>query len=425
MGVGALIPFVSGAALRGAKTLLKGGVKVAAEAGKHADDTARIVRGLSNLAEDELAQIRRWDDLLRRGQKIPAHELEAAKNILGKIGRAVPGKEISASTGRTLRELLNDAGSGFRDPDLQEAYRAFQSQLGAGAKQLEPMEWLRTTQGRHRAMVQAYLGPQAAAIEFAGSLDDYLAALRAETKTPGGMGRAWDYKRFPTLPDGVKWKVGDPIDMPNINNAYPSYDTARKRHWMNRAKGEMDARAAGVGQDLTSTDPVSRLGDPALQKMLKDGTAPPDPFHPGRKIELEHSGVPQRVVNMINDLGGDFAANKLRLAGVSDPRMLFEVTPLEHAFFDYYAHTSHIPGRAPVINPSRADISGKAWALTPTSDLRSVRPLERMSDETLLDLIKQARDAKANFNRTANTRALRDAINNEISQRGLAATPFP
>ncbi len=430
MGLGALLPFVSGGLLRGASRVGKAGLEAAARViGRNADQTSRWLRGLSALTDAELAQLRRWDDLIRRGQSIPAGELEGARRLLAVVGRAVPGEGAASGAGRAIRELLNDAETGFRSAELQEAYRRYLSQAAQqpGVTPLTPLQWARSSSGRTRAMLGAFLGPQSEAVEFATNVSDYVTALRRESSAGSGVGRSWDWSRFGELPPGERWRPGDPINMPDINGNYPDYNgVARPRYWKNRAHFEIQARNAGTAAtDAASLDPVRRLSDAELQDHLTSGRAPADPTHAGRVVELEHGGVPQRVVGMISDLGDDFARDARQLAEVSDPRHLMEVNPLEHAFLDVYAHTSHIPGRPPVINPRRADTAGRAWDFTALGDLRPDRPLERMSDGNLLRLIDLARQRGANFNRTAATRQLRDAINGEIQLRGLQVPAFP
>jgi hypothetical protein len=424
MGIGAVLPIVGAGMLRGASRVGRKAIAEVAEAtARNTDEAARIVHGIESLSEAELQNVRRWDDLLRRGDRIPEGELDAARAILTKIGRAVPG-ESGALTGLALRDMVNESGSGFRIPELQEAYRkALAEAESQGAKQPSPQEWLRSTQGRERLLVETTLGPEATAIEFAANVDDYVAAMRREVAAGGTAARSWDWNRFPELPKGTKWEPGDPINMPDINGNYPTYNMARKRYWMSRANAEKNARAGGAAQDATSQDPISRLSDSDLDGIFKKGNSPPDPFDPTRVVELEHVGVPQRVAEWIGDLGPSYQRTGMQLAEVSDPARLLEVTPFEHAFHDTFAHTSRIPGRPAVVNPKRADITGWTWRHTALGDARDVRPLERMSDETLRELI--ARTAFANFNQTPKTQALKAAINDEILLRKLGVQLIP
>lgn len=428
MGLGALLPFVSGGLVRGAGKVGRASLEAVAKAiGRNADDAGRLLRGLGALSEAELAQLRRWDDLVRRGERIPAGELEAARRLLAVVGRSVPGEGATAGAGRAVRDLLNEGGTGFRTPELQEAYRHYLSQVAQqpGVSPLSPLEWARSSAGRPRALIGAFLGPHAEAVEFATNASDYLAAVRREAGAGGGVGRSWDWARFGELPPGEKWRPGDPINMPDLDGKYPDYNNvARGRYWKNRAFFEQQAREAGTAADATALDPVRRMNKAELESLLSSGHAPADPSHAGRVMELEHTGVPQRVVKMISALGGDFARDARQLAEVSDPRFLLESTPLEHAFHDTFAHSFHPPGRPPVVNPRRADAAGRAWKDTDLGDLRPGRPLGRMSDGNLLQLIERARREAADFNRTPATRQLRDAINSEIQLRGLQVTPF-
>jgi hypothetical protein len=36
--------------------------------------------------------------------------------------------------------------------------------------------------------------------------------------------------------EGDGWKVGDPVDQPNTQGSYPTWETVRERYWMNRAQ---------------------------------------------------------------------------------------------------------------------------------------------------------------------------------------------
>ena len=115
----------------------------------------------------------------------------------------------------------------------------------------------------------------------------------------------WDHTRFRQAPPGRagQWRVGDPIDMPDSRGNYPTFDTARPRYWKNRAHFELQGRARGeVRQDPNSLDPMRRLSDADLQAHVQSGSAPPDPRQPGRTMELEHSGVPQRVQAWLQEL---------------------------------------------------------------------------------------------------------------------------
>lgn len=250
------------------------------------------------------------------------------------------------------------------------------------------------------------------------NLDEYLDALRSEQHSAGTVGRSWDYPNQPRgLPDS-QWRPGDPIDMPNTRGTYPAYDTARGRYWRNRAHFELEARQRGqaVRRPGVTTDPVSGLTDGELRRMRDSGRAPEYayPNRPGQTWELEHHGVPQRVGGWLRDLGFDQPGEASRLIEASRPGSLMEVTPLEHAFFDVEAHGF---GRL------RADVTGARWGGTAAADIRSARPLYYMSDDTLREIIRRAASSNMDFSRTVRTRQLREALRDEIAERGLSIPP--
>lgn len=252
-------------------------------------------------------------------------------------------------------------------------------------------------------------------IAAASTVDTYLSALRTRPHRAGSAGIGWDYSRFRTAPRGRggMWQPGDPIDMPSSAGVYPTYDTARSRYWRNRAHFEMEARARGeVRHDPAATDPMRRMSDANLQNTRRTGTTPPDPRFPGRTMELEHSGVPQRVETWLQELG--FPAREARqLAEVSSPGALLEVIPLEHAFFDFYAQS---------FGSQRADINLDVWSGTRAADVRVTRPLEPMRDATIQQIVREAQARRYDFNRNDATRKLRDALRAEINERGLSIT---
>jgi hypothetical protein len=250
-------------------------------------------------------------------------------------------------------------------------------------------------------------------IAAATTADAYLSALRQQLHRAGSVGGGWDYTRFPRAPRGRagQWQVGDPIDKPDSSGVYPTYNTARERYWKNRAHFELQARARNeVQHDPTSSDPIRRLSDADLQTYRRTGSAPPAPGFPGRTMELEHSGVPQRVEAWLRELG--FSASEARqLAGVSNPGWLLEVLPVEHAFYDVYAS---------YFGAQRADIAGDVWSGTEEADIRRTRPMEPMDNATLTRIVQEAQRRGFNFNRNAATQRLRAALRIEITTRGLS-----
>ena len=101
-----------------------------------------------------------------------------------------------------------------------------------------------------------------------------------------------------------QWRVGDPIDMPDSRGNYPTFDTPRPRYWKNRAHFELQGRARGEGGDRIRTPWIRCAGCPTqtFKPTSSPATRPPDPRQPGRTMELEHSGVPQRVQAWLQEL---------------------------------------------------------------------------------------------------------------------------
>jgi len=155
------------------------------------------------------------------------------------------------------------------------------------------------------------------------------------------------------------------------------------------------------------------LPDADLQALRDSGSAPPDPRHPGRTMELEHSGVPQRVEAWLQELGFSSAESR-QLAEVSNPAALLEVSAAEHAFFDVFAWR---------FGSQRADIVGDRWSGTTAADIRLRRPMEPMSDATITRIVQEAQQRRFNFDQNAQTQQLRAALRAEITARRLPITP--
>lgn len=317
---------------------------------------------------------------------------------------------------RTLRPLARAAIRSRRVVEFQEAVRRLRGLPSATADRL--VNSLRRRLGREAIEEGgAAAGAARAALGEGKTLDEYLAALRSESHPGGTVGRSWDYQHQPIgLPES-KWRPGDPIDMPNTRGTYPTYDTARQRYWRNRAQFELDARARGQATHRpgATTDPVAGLDEAQLRQMMDSGKAPEYRFaaRPGQTWELEHHGVPQRVVGWLNELGFSTGDSR-RLAQVSHPGSLMEVTPLEHAFFDAQAWG---------FGSLRADVAGARWAGTVAADIRGARPLYSMSDQTIIEILQTAQARRFNFGATTRTRELRDALRREIAERGLSIAP--
>ena len=246
-------------------------------------------------------------------------------------------------------------------------------------------------------------------VASAVTVEQYLTAFRQEIRPGTTFGRGWDHTRFPQAPRGSigRWRLGDPIDMPNSRGVYPAYETARSRHWRNRAHFELEARNRGeVVQSLDSADPFRRLSNPQLADIRTSGASPPDPRFPGRVVEIEHGGSPQRVRDWLEEFGFTREESR-RLAEVSNPAHLMEVTPLEHAFFDAEAWS---------FGSQRADVVGMRWPGTVAADIRVQRPLFHMRDATIHQIIEAASQPRFSFSRAPQ---LRVALVREVAERGL------
>jgi hypothetical protein len=328
---------------------------------------------------------------------------------------------LGLDLGAVVAELRPLARAALRSGVLTE--------FEAGARRIVPAaaDRLMASLRRRLGLASEAAAAEAAAAGTSGagkSLQEYVDAVRAERKA-GDVGGSWDHANQPTgLPES-QWRPGDPIDMPSSRGNYPPYDTARGRYWRNRANAEIEARASGGRsyQPGNTTDPVAGLTDQELANMRDTGRAPEYayPNKAGQTWELEHSGVPQRVRDWLNeavDATGKPAFTKdeaRRLIKESDPGQLLEVTPLEHAFFDSEAHSF---GRL------RGDATGQTWPGTPAADVRGARPLAPMSDADLTNLANTAASRNVNWAATAGGQQLRNAVNAEIAARGLSVAPL-
>lgn len=266
----------------------------------------------------------------------------------------------------------------------------------------------------------------------ATGVDDYVAALRRPGAEPGDVGGRWDWSRFQGYPEGQRWQPGDPIDAPHRTRdgqwVYPDYNAqGRYRYWRNRAHYELEARQAGRRQrnPQDASDPIRAMSDEDLRAM-RANNAPTSPRTArGRVVELEHSGVPQRVTRMLEELGFP-PSEARRISRASDPGNLMPVDPLEHAFFDAYAQYRDAHAESPrMLNRQRTDAQGRTWEYTLLGDERVHRPFAMMSDDEfrgLLDAIQRgAHDA--NFGRSDATRRLRNWLQREGRARGIPV-PF-
>jgi len=257
---------------------------------------------------------------------------------------------------------------------------------------------------------------------LAATVREYVSLLGSETHAAGSAGRSWDWSRFPTLPPGVRWQPGLPIDMPTENSRYPNYDPiGRGRYWQNRAFFERQARQRSEvtrNPDDRNFDPMRAATDGTLDWMLSlsvdevrsPSTSERGPSRRKRVWELEHSGTQQQWRKVLI-VAGFSASDANRLTGAADPSGLMEVTPLQHAFFDAEANAGG----------DRADGTGRRFSGTQDADERQRRPLVYMSDDALREIIRmiQLNPARYNFEQNDRTHELRAALQQEIALRGL------
>ena len=178
--------------------------------------------------------------------------------------------------------------------------------------------------------------PQPPSAEQLAASRAYLEELRKQPPSKNELGHDWDYKKRPTG-TGEDWKVGDPINAPT-EYGYPSWSTIRKRAWKTLAHNEIAARLAGTSKRYVpknpakappDIDPVKSLDDDELTRMRDSGKS-------RRGFEIEHAGIPQRMVRLM--IGAGMSPTEARRIGrLGDPKNL-EVVPRElHAVLDKVA----------------------------------------------------------------------------------------
>jgi hypothetical protein len=146
MGLGAVLPFVSGSALRGGTRLIQ-------RFGERATDAASLARRVkqAGLSRADVDAIERFEALVKAGRSVPMDLLSKATEVLRRVPTTPPSVEM----------FLNREATGFIHADLQEAYRRY---VGSQRRQRRvprpPAAWARTvTSGRPRALLEALLGP--------------------------------------------------------------------------------------------------------------------------------------------------------------------------------------------------------------------------------------------------------------------------
>jgi hypothetical protein len=207
------------------------------------------------------------------------------------------------------------------------------------------------------------------------------------------------------------------MNMPTENGGYPNYDPiGRGRFWQNRAFFEQQARQRGeVTRDPAArdSDPMRAATDPTLIWMLSlpvDEVRSPRTSD-GRPWEIEHSGTQQQWGRALKAAGFS-ASDANRLTDAVEPSKLMDLTPLHHAFEDAYANRGG----------NRADIAGNRFLGTQAADDRQLRPLGRMSEDTLREIVRmiELNPTRYNFEQNDKTRELKVELQKEITQLGLS-----
>jgi hypothetical protein len=146
MGIGALLPFVGSAALRGSERLIR-------RFGRQAQTVEELLESLrrASLSGDEATLIRQMEDLIRAGR----HPTQDMYRRLSDVLRRVHGKYLGFDA------LLNAQRTGFTHPTLQAAYQEYrQSRVRSGQRPASPQEWAALqTRGASLRILEALLGP--------------------------------------------------------------------------------------------------------------------------------------------------------------------------------------------------------------------------------------------------------------------------
>ena len=89
LGLGAVVPFVSGGVLRGAQGLARA-------AGRQVNEVIDLIRSIRILSPEDTQRILRWQQMIRRGQNIPTDELEEAKKLVHQIDKARTSGQLTS-----------------------------------------------------------------------------------------------------------------------------------------------------------------------------------------------------------------------------------------------------------------------------------------------------------------------------------------
>ena len=146
LGIGAVLPFVGGSAVRGARRLVQ-------RFAEHADDAAELALRVrrAGLSAEEIALVQELETMIKAGRRPPAELWKKGLDVL----RRVPGPQP------TIDVLLNAERTGFAHTELQEAYQRYSANQVRGKQPVKkPEDWARSvTRGRPRELFTVLLGP--------------------------------------------------------------------------------------------------------------------------------------------------------------------------------------------------------------------------------------------------------------------------
>lgn len=156
LGLAAVLPFVSGPAVRAMRGLVQ-------RFAEHADEATELMQRVqqAGLSAEDLGVIRRFEAMIKAGRRPPSELWNQALVILQRI----PGPRP------TIDVLLNADRTGFAHTELQAAYQRYTDRVSRQNRGLErlgqkpqptrpPAEWASAvTRGRPRELFVTLLGP--------------------------------------------------------------------------------------------------------------------------------------------------------------------------------------------------------------------------------------------------------------------------
>jgi hypothetical protein len=146
LGIGAVLPFVGGAAIRRMRRLVQ-------RFAEHADEAADLAQRIkqANLSAEDVALIQRFEAMIKAGRRPPTELWNQTLAIL----RRIPGPQP------TIDVLLNAERTGFAHAELQAAYQRYAANQTRRKQPVKgPAEWARSvTTGRPRELFVTLLGP--------------------------------------------------------------------------------------------------------------------------------------------------------------------------------------------------------------------------------------------------------------------------